>query len=123
MNALVVRPDLIDAAVLFAPVSASYERNYERWIKRQSDTGQRIVELYGSPEEAPEFWNRISSKNYFDNITAPIQIHHGTADESVEIKWSDELVQWLKDAGKESEYFVYLGEPHEFINAWPLVMS
>ncbi len=122
LNVLVVAPTLVDAAVLFAPVSANYERNYERWTKRESATGKQIIERYGTPEANPDFWNAISAKNYFDRITAPIQNHHGTLDESVELKWSDELEGWLKDADKDIEYLVYPGEPHEFIDAWPLVM-
>lgn len=123
LNSLVVRPDLIDAAVLFAPVSANYQRNYEKWIKRQSEIGQRIIEIYGTPTSSPEFWQGISAKNYFERIQAPIQNHHGTADDSVEIKWSEELEDWLLDANKDWEYYVYEGESHEFIRAWPLVMS
>jgi dipeptidyl aminopeptidase/acylaminoacyl peptidase len=123
LNTLVVEPQLVDAAVLFAPVSANYVRNYERWTERDSETGQRIIELYGSPEENPDFWNGVSAKNYFDNIVTPIQNHHGTEDESVELKWSDELETWLDETNKELEYYIYEGEPHEFINAWPLVMS
>lgn len=123
LNVLVVAPDLVDAAVLFAPVSANYQRNYERWTRSDSEQGQRIIARYGTPEESPEFWNGVSAKNYFDRIRTPIQNHHGTADESVEIKWSDELSEWLTVAGKEYEYLVYPGEPHEFIAAWPTVMA
>lgn len=122
LNVLVVAPDLVDAAVLFAPVSANYQRNYERWTRSDSEQGKRIIARYGTPEESPEFWRGISAKNYFDRIRVPIQNHHGTADESVEIKWSDELNQWLSEAGKEHEYLVYPGEPHEFAVAWPTVM-
>lgn len=123
LNTLVVAPDLVDAAVLFAPVSANYERNYERWTRSDSEQGKRIIERYGTPAQSPEFWNGISAKNYFDRIATPIQNHHGTVDESVEIKWSDELDSWLKAAGKSHDYRIYPGEPHEFVQAWPLVMS
>lgn len=122
LNTLVVAPTLVDAAVLFAPVSANYVRNYERWTKRDSETGKQIIATYGTPEENPELWNGVSAKNYFQRIETPIQTHHGTVDESVERKWSDELDLWLTEAGKQHEYFIYPGEPHEFIDAWPLVM-
>jgi len=123
LNVLVVAPELVDGAVLFAPVSANYERNFDRWTRSDSDIGKRIIERYGTPEENPDLWNGISAKNYFDRIKTPIQNHHGTQDESVEIKWSDELDGWLAEAEKENEYFVYPGEPHEFSAAWTVVMS
>ena len=123
LNALVVAPDLIDAAVLFAPVSADYRRNFEKWTRSRREIATEIIATYGTPTTSPEFWDGISAKNYFDRITAPVQIHHGTVDESVPLTWSDELDTWLTDDDIAHEYFVYNGEPHEFINAWPLVMS
>lgn len=123
LNTLVVKPELVKAAVLLAPVSANYERNYERWTRRDSEAGKQIIARYGTPEQNPDFWNGVSAKNYFDRIVTPIQNHHGTSDESVEIRWSDELARWLKEAGKELEYYTYPNEPHEFIHAWPMVMQ
>jgi len=122
LNTLVVRPELVSAAVLFAPVSADYRKNFNKWTREREDLAQRIIERYGSPTTSPEFWDGISAVNYFDNITAPIQLHHGTEDESVPIEWSEELELWLRQKNKEASYFVYEGEKHEFINQWPLVM-
>lgn len=123
LNTLVVKPELVQVAVLFAPVSANYERNYERWTKQDSETGKKIIERYGTPEENPKLWNGVSAKNYFDRIVTPIQNHHGTLDKDVEVQWSDELRDWLEQAGKDLEYHVYPGEPHEFAVAWPTVMD
>ena len=43
----------------------------------------------GTPEESPETWALTSPRTYFDRITDPILIHHGTADESCPIEWSE----------------------------------
>lgn len=123
LNTMVIRPELIDAFVLFAPVSADYRRNFDKWTKSRTAVAEEILETHGSPEENPEFWDGISAVNYFDRIIAPIMIHHGDEDESVPLAWSDELNNWLVKAGKTATYHVYDGEPHEFINAWPLVMQ
>jgi len=123
LGALVARPGLVDAAVLFAPVSADYRRNFERWTKTRAELAQRIVETYGTPRDNPSFWDGVSAKTFFRRITAPIMNHHGTADESVDIAWSDELKTWLTNAEKELEYFTYEGEPHEFMKAWTTVMT
>ena len=123
LNTLVIRPDLVKAAVLFAPVSADYRKNFEKWTRRRSEIAKKIIDLYGTPTTSPKFWDDISAINFFNRITAPIELHHGTKDESVPIAWSDELDSALKNHGKQITYFTYEGEPHEFINAWPLVMS
>jgi dipeptidyl aminopeptidase/acylaminoacyl peptidase len=125
INILVVKPDLARAAVLFAPTSADYRDNFSRWLwkrKHHPEIAEKILKMYGSPEANPAFWDGLSAKNYLDNISAPIMLHHGLADQSVPIEWSDKLAGWLKEKGKKVIYYRYSGEPHEFTAAWPLVM-
>ena len=126
LNVLAVQPDLVEAAVLFAPVSSDYRDNFEKWT-RGGETGRgraaRIIEAYGAPEDNPEFWREVSVRNFFDRMNVPIMNHHGNADESVPLAWSQATHDALLSAGKDSQLFVYDGEPHEFINAWPQVMQ
>ncbi len=123
LNTLVTVPDLVDAAVLFAPVSGDAYKNYERWTQRNSSRAAEMRERYGSPQENPAFWDGISALTYVDRIVTPIMNHHGTADDSVPVEWSDDLHTRLLAAGKNSTYHVYEGAPHEFISDWPLVME
>lgn len=123
LNTLAIRPELVKAAVLFAPVSGDYRKNFNKWTRQRTEVAQKIESLYGTPTRNPMFWDGISVINYLDHIKAPIQLHHGTADESVPLEWSNELETVLKAAEKNFEYFIYPNEPHEFINAWPQVMS
>ena len=74
--------------------------------------------MYGYEEAR---WNTILL--VFRIITAPILNHHGTADESVPLWWSDELEGWLNEEGVENTYHIYEGEKHEFGPAWTLVMQ
>ena len=50
-------------------------------------------------------------------------IHQGTADKDVSPDWTIKLDESLKAKGKNVTLYLYDGEPHEFINAWPLVMQ
>lgn len=122
MNVLAIRPELVDVAVLFAPVSADYKLNYDKWTKQREEIAKEIESEHGTPESNPDFWEGVSVKNYFDRIKVPIMNHHGTEDESVPLWWSDDLKVWLDEAGVENTYYVYEGEKHEFINQWGLVM-
>jgi dipeptidyl aminopeptidase/acylaminoacyl peptidase len=120
-NAAVVRPDLVDAAVVFAPVSSNTVDNFNRWFRREGDRralAERISDKYGSPEDNPDFWKNVSSVNFFDRIDVPIVIHHGTEDESCPIAWSDKTAAALRAAGKDVRYFVYEGEQHAFGPQW-----
>jgi dipeptidyl aminopeptidase/acylaminoacyl peptidase len=126
LNVLAGQPDLVKAAVLFAPVSSDYRDNFEKWT-RGGEMGRvraaRIIEAYGAPEDNPAFWREVSVRNFFGRITAPIMNHHGTEDESVPLAWSQTTHDALLSAGRDSQLFIYEGEPHEFINAWPQVMQ
>ncbi|MEX0649476.1 MAG: alpha/beta fold hydrolase [Candidatus Andersenbacteria bacterium] len=119
----VTQPDLVDAIVLFAPVSADARDNFEKWTKSRPAVAQTIIERHGSAEENPDFWDDISPQTFFNQIQTPLMIHHGTADDSVPLEWSERSVEKLKAAGKDQIFHVYPGEPHEFAVAWPQVME
>ena len=58
---------------------------------------------------------RLSSpSSYLDDVTAPIQIHHGTADDTAPVRWATRLAADLRDHGKDVELFIYPGAGHSF---------
>lgn len=124
MNVLVARPQLVDAGVLLAPVSSDYQKNFLRF--RRDDISpedrSRIASALGGVEESDNFL-AFSSAPYFERVTAPVMIHHGTADTDVPVAWSYETEEKLRSAGKEVSFFEYPGEPHEFNRAWTEVME
>ena len=124
LNVMVVRPDLIKAFVLLAPINADYKMNFDRWVAPEmSDIAKNTIAEYGSYETNPELWESFSAKNYFANIAAPIMLHQGTDDKDVPVAWSQELSENLKKAGKDITYFEYPGEGHTFYAAQTQVMQ
>lgn len=125
-NVMVAQPGLVDAAVVFAPVSSDAADNFNRWIR--NDSGRRgmaaaIIRAYGAPETNPGFWRNLSAVNFFDRVTEPILIHHGTADDTCPIAWSRETLAALKKAGKDATMYTYPGEHHAFGPDWPTSMA
>jgi len=124
-NVLVSQPGLVKAAVVFAPVSSNTVDNFNRWIRRdpsRSSIASQVIGRFGAPEQRPGFWARTSSRTYFDRISEPVLIHHGTSDDSCPIAWSRRTVAALKAAGKSVRLHVYDGEEHAFGPQWPLSM-
>lgn len=122
-NALVVRPGLIDAAVVFAPVSSDTVDNFDRWIRgERPGLTRRIIAAYGSPEHRPEFWRGVSPYTYFDHVTEPLLVHHGTVDGTCPPRWSHRTVRELRRLGKDVRLRWYEGEDHAFYADWPLSM-
>lgn len=122
-GAIVARPDLFTAAVAYSPVSSDTVDNFDKWIRRDSSNAgavRDIVKRLGTPEANPTAWAATSPRTYFDRVTAPVLIHHGTADEECPIAWSEQTVEALKAAGKQVTYEVYKGQRHTFTTQWPL---
>lgn len=114
-TALVARPGVFDAAVAYAPVSSDTVDNFNKWIRRDDErqsAARQVIARLGTPEAQPAWWATTSPRTYFDRVTEPLLIHHGTADESCPISWSRESVAALEAKGKEVELFVYPGGAH-----------
>jgi|SRR3989344_371539 len=128
LRAMVVKSD-IKAGVIWGGVVGSYEEMIENWRRRvpwmpssserqfRRPSRQELIDKYGSPEQNPEFWNSISPINFVADISGPVQLHHGTGDESVPWEFSRSLKNALETAGKPVEYFTYEGADHNLSGA------
>ncbi len=125
-NVLVAQPGLVDVAVVFAPVSSNTVDNFDRWIRgdpEDSGLAARILDRYGTPRRNPQFWREVSPRPYFDRITEPVLIHHGTADSTCPIGWSRTTVQAMQRAGVHARLVTWPGEEHAFIPLWDESMA
>lgn len=115
----------IKAAVLYAPVSGNDLEVIERWgVGVRRDTEERLVRAYADAVYRADFLERTSPINYFDFVTAPVQIHIGSADTSTPPEWSADLNEALVKAGREVEYYLYQGQGHAFQGeSWQLFME
>jgi len=118
-NALVVRPGLVDAAVVYASVSSHTADNFNRWIRgERTELARWIIDEYGSPERSPKFWRGVSPYTYFDRITEPILVHHGKIDDTCPLRWTHRTVDELRRLGKDVRLRLYEGEGHTFYADW-----
>lgn len=118
---MVVSED-VKAGVIWAGVVGSYEDLFERWRRRGVPSGtpsrrggswrQQLAAQFGEPDENPQFWASLSANSYLSNISGPLQLHHGTADTSVPVEFSEKLAEQMKASGKEVELFTYPGDDH-----------
>jgi len=125
-NVLAVKPGLVDAAVAFAPVSSATGDNFNRWIRpdpSRAGVAQQVLNRYGAPEDRPGFWRDVSPRSFFDKVSDPLLIHHGTSDDTCPIRWTYRSVEALERAGAPVRLWVYEGEEHAFVPQWPLSMT
>lgn len=119
MFAMVAAPDLIDAAVLYAPVHSNEYYNYERWSSsRLTNSEKELLSSQMWDLSNPENFIPISPENYFGNIQAPIQIYFWTQDQSCPVIWGTDIKSALESENKKVELIIYDGEQHEFGARW-----
>ena len=135
LRSMVITRD-IKAGVSWAGVVGSYPDLISRWRRGPTPDPSmtatpapgrgwraRLIETYGSPEENPEFWNSISANSFLDDLSGPLQLHHGTADTSVPLEFSETLYQQVLAAGKTVEYYTYAGADHNLASSFSLAMQ
>jgi len=121
--------------VIWAGTVASYEDLFDRrWVGGgggdsplpavDPDSGRwrwppEMLETYGTPEENPAFYAAISPNVFLEDLSGPVQLHHGTADRSVPVEYSEMLETQIQAAGKPVELFTYEGDNHNIsANFW-----
>ena len=119
LNALVVHPGLVGAAVTYASVSSSYLDNLRHFtVPNRPEAVQAMYAEFGTPRESPGFYAGLSSRSHFDRIDVPVLMHHGTDDESCPFPWARETERLLERAGVDARLEVYPGERHSFEPQW-----
>jgi len=108
---------------LFAPTSANYVENFNKWGRGNVDRATPLVKFVGLPEDNPTFWASVSPKNYWAQVSAPIMIHHGDKDKSCPIRWARAATKGLKAAGKDVTLHIYKGEGHNLAAGWTKAMD
>lgn len=123
LRSMVVSKD-IKVGVIWSGVVASYYDLMNNWHRRVPfqpslrEQGsfrsgrQQFIDLYGTPDQNPSFWNSISPINFVSDISGPVQIHHGESDEEVPLAFSQSLNDALVKAGKSVEFYTYPGADH-----------
>ena len=104
-------PLQVRGVTLWAPVSKPFPYNILYYTDDASDSGKWLRGQVSDFEKDYDVFN-YSVDKYFDWINMPVQLHQGSADESVPKAWSDNLAKTLKEKGKEVNYFVYPGADH-----------
>ena len=113
------------AAVIMAGVVGSFNNILDWWTARvatgvlttQNDlqTDQlllQMVNLNGTPQTNPVFWNSIDPTYFISDIVTPVQIQVGSADVVVPPSFSQSLTDQLQNTGKSVDFHSYPGADH-----------
>jgi len=96
--------------------TALYEWNYQKQLLRiQADQAERRSwEEVSSDIFSADFLLERSPITYVDNVRAPLLVMQGANDPRVVKPESDQMVERLRELGREVEYVVFEDEGHGF---------
>lgn len=123
LNALVMEPDVVDAAVVHASVSSDFVDNLRQFTEpNRPERVEAMSERWGSPEESPGFYGDLSSRTYADRVEAPVLMIHGALDDTCPVEWARESERIFTEEGADVTLRVYDREGHTFDADWPDAM-
>ena len=93
-------------------LAADYERRRRQSSNRPGDTWPF------PPDQNPAAYQRVSPINYFEHVSAPVMLHHGTADTTVDMSASVAIADALRAAGKDVTLHLYEGGGHTLQGAY-----
>ncbi len=121
LRAMVIS-DEVKVGVIWAGVVASYTDLLYNWRRTgaftpsPSSTGRgwrgAWIEQYGTPEQNPVFWESVSATSYLAELSGPLELHHGTADEDVPVEFSIRLAELGRQYGQIVNLYTYDGDNH-----------
>ena len=87
-KALEIAPGLVGAATAWASVSSREDENFDHFIRDDGDRDPLVdfvEQEYGLPGQpgSAKFWREISARTYFDRITEPVLLVHGSSDSTL----------------------------------------
>lgn len=100
--------------VLWNPVSKHFPYSIMYYMDETEDQGKYLRQIVAD-FEAEYSIDQYSTPNYYDWITAPIQLHQGAADTILPQKWSDQLDATLTELEVDVEYTVHPGSDHNLV--------
>jgi len=108
LKVAVVSP-YVKAILLYSSMSGDEQKN-SQYFNFMLGSDENRKEMLVSPA----VFKAVSPFTYYRDISAAIQIHHGTGDTAIPIAWAQETCQALKDVGRKVECFYYGGADHTF---------
>ncbi len=113
---------------LWAPVTAPFPYSLLYFTDEEADEGKQARKWISLLENNYDVFD-FSITRHLSSLTAPLQIHHGTADTSALIDWSDEFVSKIEAENEDRAdpisitYYRYPGANHNLQPNWETVVT
>lgn len=114
LDAAVIAPGASDIVVALAAAPSDFK---EAMDAIEAENPGAMDEFLGDdtdPEALTQYWADISPRTFFDRVTEPLLMIHGTDDDSTYPEWSQETVDAWQATGNPAEIVLIDGGDHHF---------
>ncbi len=115
------------AATLWAPAVTDWPQSFMYFVRQNDQDPDRQArrqrlekELSAIPETE---YTGISTLSNIGLVNVPVNIHHGTLDESVPYKWGVDLAARFSTEKKENYFYSYPGDNHDISRNWSVALN
>lgn len=109
-------------ATFWAPVTKPFPYSILYYTDEADDFGKALRKKLADFEREYDV-DPYALVNFTDRLMGPMQLHQGTTDEAVPVKWNNDFVAALREKKKDIEYFVYPGADHNLQPSWNTVIA
>jgi dipeptidyl aminopeptidase/acylaminoacyl peptidase len=117
--------DKITAATLWAPATTTFPEQVTHFMNRRRPTPSEVNNFQSQYNEFVKTFpiSQISAIDHLDLISAPLNLHHSTTDESVPYSWGVAINDKLKLLGKVTNFYSYSGDNHDISGHFSQALS
>lgn len=113
----------VAAATLWAPAVTVWPDSVLHFLKNSNGDPKREERAERFMRELQEVFTeedniKVSTFENLRLIEVPINIHHGTADDSVPYGWGEALAAKLKELHRENYFYTYKADNHDIAQNW-----
>jgi acetyl esterase/lipase len=111
MAAMTFHPDMFAAGITICGMSdlTTFYRNTEPWLADEA------FPKYGHPVNDRELLEQLSPLRRVDALTAPLLVVHGANDTNVPVSESEQIVDALRQAGRDVSYLLFSDDGHGIV--------
>lgn len=115
----------ITAATLWAPAVTDFPLQVTHFLNKTKPSPTDVAEFKTQYNQFLDQYSssQISSIENLEKISVPVNLHHGTSDESVPYSWGTSLNDKLKEKGKTVNFYSYQGDNHDIAGNFGRALS
>ena len=128
LRVIEVCPDCVQAASLWAPAVRYWPESYLYFSRRNIEDPRRRERMERFQKELTELFTPadypgISALDNIDLVQIPVNIHHGTADQSVPYEWGQTIAAQFEAQNKTVRFYSYPGDTHDIPANWSTALN